>query len=79
MKTINGSLDQARAAVTWLDSSLASNLKGGISPSYGSWANDTIRWDAVNSSWSVEFNPRRALIKIHCEDPEIEMMALLSI
>lgn len=77
MKQITGSLEQARIIVEWLATNVAKNSKAKLSPSYGSWMNDTLRWDAQNRSWYVEFKPRKNLIIIECNNTEVELMALL--
>ena len=76
MRTMTGTLVQAKSIVEWLHVNVAKNIKPNMSPSYGSWLNDTLRWDAVNQFWFVEFKPRKNLITIECNDKEIEFMTV---
>ena len=70
-------MEQARTIVQWLDINVSRNSKSKLGASYGSWMNDTLRWDAANRSWYVEFKPRKNLIIIECNDTEVEIMTLL--
>lgn len=76
MKTFTGTLAQAKSIVEWLHINVAKNVKPNMSPSYGSWLNNTLRWDAANRSWYLEFKPRTNLIIIECDNDEIEFMTL---
>lgn len=69
-----GDVDRSREMMRWLHANVASASKPDLAPSYASFLNSTVRWDAANGSWYVSCNPRLGTIEIMIPDDDKLMM-----
>lgn len=53
-----GDVEKARQMMRWLHENVASASKPDLTPSYASFLNGTVRWDAANRSWYVNCRVR---------------------
>lgn len=77
MVSIEEGIEVARDIAKWLHENVKTNAKPNLAPTYGSYFNQTVRWNAVDNSWVVVSFPKRILIDVYCDDSTIEILIKL--
>lgn len=72
--SFTGDVEKARQMMRWLHDNIASASKPDLTPSYASFLNSTVRWDAANRSWHVSCHTRN--LTIEAKIPEDKHLAL---
>lgn len=66
--SFTGDVEKARQMMRWLHDNVASASKPDLAPSYASFLNSTVRWDAANRSWYVSCHTRNSTIDVQLPD-----------